>query len=177
MTASNHLDDKLLALRESFDRSFAEAPSEAREAELDFLAIRIAGDPYALRLSEIQSLHADKQLALAPSLLPELLGIAGFRGVLSPVYDFGALLGYAPALAPRWLVLARSASPIGFAFEAFDAHLRVSPSLVSTPDSGAQVLLRGAVQHGNCALPLLHLPSLVGAIAQRIKAHGPAQER
>ena len=57
--------------------------------------------------------------------MPALLGLAGFRGSLVPVYDFASLLGY-PARARRragW-------SPCGdtgvaLAFDAFEAHARV----------------------------------------------------
>ena len=93
--ASNELEQKAAALRAAFDRSFAEAADAGRAPHLDFLAIRVAGDPYALRLSEVASLHVDSKRVRAPSLLPELSGLASFRGVLTPVYDLAALLGYA----------------------------------------------------------------------------------
>jgi purine-binding chemotaxis protein CheW len=176
MTASNRVEQRALWLREAFDRSFAEAADVERASHLDFLAIRVAGDPYALRLSEVQSLHADRRLVSAPSRLPELLGISGFRGVLTPVYDLAPLLGYGAELSARWLVVAQSDSPIGFAFGDFDEHLRVTADRVSAPDSDARVAVRGGVRRGVAALPLIHLPSLVEAIAQRIKALGPSQE-
>lgn len=177
MTASGLVDEKLLAMRQAFDRSFAEAAAAEPPPQLDFLTIRISGDPYALRLSEISSLHADRKLVAAPSLLPELLGVSGFRSVLTPIYELGPLLGYAPEPAARWLAVARSPLPIGFAFGGFDTHLRVPLACVSASEPGANAALRGAVQVGASALPLLHLPSLVEAIAQRIKALGPSQER
>jgi chemotaxis signal transduction protein len=177
MTASKQVDEKLLALREAFDRSFAKADEVGRLAYLDFLSIRIAGDAYALRLSELASLHVDRKLVVAPSLLPELLGIAGFRTVLTPIYDLGALLGYATGRTTKWLVVAQSPTPIGFAFDAFDAHLRVPVEHVSAVEAGESGPARGAVRHGPALLPLLHLPSFVEGIAQRIKALGPSQER
>jgi chemotaxis signal transduction protein len=175
--AAQTLDEKLHALREQFDRSFAVAAAEGGDEHLDFLAIRIAGDFYALRLSELASLHADRKLVPAPSLLPELLGIAGFRGVLTPVYDLAALLGYRAEPAGRWLVVARGPAPVAFAFGAFDAHLRVPPDRVSLAQAEANRAVDGAVHDGHGALPLLHLASLVEGILQRIKAHGPSQER
>ena len=177
MSELNQLDGKLHALRDEFDRSFADGLAEARSEHLDFLAIRVAGDPYALRLSEVQSLHTDRTLVEAPSLVPGLLGMAGFRGVLAPIYDFAPLLGYGQRSAAEWLVLARNDAPIGFAFEHFDAHLRVEPDRVSIAELGAEGALRGAVQHGARALPLIHLPSLIEGIARRIKASEPAQGR
>jgi chemotaxis signal transduction protein len=179
MTRSASIEQKLAALRHNFDQSFARAPASAEQAELEFLAVRVAGHPYAIRRSEVQSLRADRKLVAVPSLLPELLGLAGFRSVLTPVYDLALLLGYGPQLPPRWLVVARCASPIAFAFGDFDSQLRVSPARVSASESenGNGAALAGAVQDAELTLPLLHLPSLVEAIARRIKAFGPSQER
>lgn len=177
MTSANQLDPKLLALREAFDRSFAEAAGAERPEQLDFLALRIAGDAYAMRLSEIQSLHVSRRLVVAPSHLPGLLGMAGFRGMLTPVYDLGQLLGYQAEPSAKWLVIARSPAPIAFAFGTFDAHLRVAKDQLSAPELGSNAAIRGAIRHGDSALPLLHLPSLVEGIAQRIKAFGSSQER
>jgi chemotaxis signal transduction protein len=178
VTRSTSIEQKLSALRQEFDRSFTRGAAGTRQAELDFLAIRVAGDPYALRLSEVRSLHADRKLVPAPSLLPELLGLSGFRSILTPVYDLAQLLGYGPEPALRWLVVAEGASPIAFAFGGFDSHLRVQSERVSAPGTeGGDAAIGGAVQNAGITLPLLHLPSLVEAIAQRIKAFGPSQER
>lgn len=179
MTASTTIAQRLSALRQDFDQSFARTAGGPPESQLDFLAIRVAGDPYAIRLTEVQTLHADRKLVWAPSLLPELLGVCGFRSVLTPVYDLAPLLGYAAGLPSRWLVVAQSASPIAFAFGDFDAHLRVPLESLSAPEatSGGAAAVGGAVHSAGITLPLLHLPSLVEAIAQRIKAFGPSQER
>lgn len=112
-------------LRRAFDRSFAEAAGAAAVEVEDLLAIRVGGDPCALRLAEVRGLFADRRVVGLPKARPGLLGLAGLRGSLVPVYDLGALLGYPPAAAPRWLVLA-AAAPIGLAFEAFEGHLRLA---------------------------------------------------
>ncbi|HEY3667677.1 MAG TPA: chemotaxis protein CheW [Polyangiaceae bacterium] len=171
MSASAELDPKVLALRAAFDRSFAEAASGERPEQLDFLAISVAGTAYAVSLSDIQNLHVSRKLVRAPSQLPGLLGVTGFRGVLTPVYDLGQLLGHEAEPSSKWLVVVRSAAPVAFAFEAFNAHLRVTRDQLSAPESGSSALLRGAVRYGDSALALLHLPSLVEGIAQRIKTH------
>ena len=169
-------DDKLSELRSAFDRAFAEPRAPAAVAQTDFLALRLNGDPYAVRLSEVASLQADRAFVRAPSLLPEFVGIAGFRTVLTPVYDLGALLGYSTQRSTKWLLMAKATSPIGFAFEAFDGHLRVPASHFSI-DADAEGVTRGSVRNGEDLLPLIHLPSLVEGIARRIKALGPSQER
>ncbi|MEP7051402.1 MAG: chemotaxis protein CheW [Pseudomonadota bacterium] len=177
MTNSRPAEQKALSLREAFDQSFVEAVAGERPDELDFLEVRVAGDPYALRVSEVQSLHASRRIVAAPSQLPELLGMSGFRGVLTPVYDLARLLGYGAEPAAKWLVVARNSSPIAFAFGGFESHLRVVLDRVSAAALDSSGAVRGAVQRGGTALPLLHLPSLVAGIAQRIKAFGSTQEQ
>ena len=173
------IHQRISALRQDFDQAFARPAGGERPLQLDFLAIRVAGDPYAIRMSEIQNLQADRKLVVLPSLLPELLGVSGFRSILTPVYDLAQLLGYGPQSKARWLVVAESASPIAFAFGEFDSHLRLPLDAVSLPqpEHGNLAAVGGAVRTTGITLPLLHLPSLVEAIAQRIKAFGPSQER
>ena len=177
MNRQNDLDERLRSLREAFDGAFAAGEQAELPEQLDFLTIRIAGDGYAVRLAEVQSLHADRKLIAAPSLVPALLGVAGFRGVWTPIYDLASLLGYAQQSAAKWLIVARHAAPIGFAFEVFDAHLRVDSARVSNAEVAAQGAVRGAVRAGGGAVPLLHLPSLIDEITRRIKAYGSTQER
>ncbi|HYQ46779.1 MAG TPA: chemotaxis protein CheW [Polyangiaceae bacterium] len=173
------IEQRLSALRQDFDQSFARAAGGPQPSQLDFLAIVVAGDAYAIRLSEVRSLHAERKLVPAPSLLPELLGVCGFRSVLTPVYDLAQLLGYAAEPTARWLVIVEAASPIAFAFGGFDSHLRVSLESVSAPETsnGGAAAVGGAVRNQGITRPLLHLPSLVEAIARRIKAQRPSQER
>lgn len=174
---AKQLEERLRDLRREFDHSFAVAVHEEHREQLDFLVIRVASDVYALRLTEVASLHADRRVMSAPSELPELRGIAGSRGMLTPVYDLAALLGYRAAAAQRWLVVAAHRAPIAFAFEAFEAHLRVNPERVSAARSEQRSAVQGAVESGETAVPLLSLSSLIEGIAQRIEAFGPSRER
>jgi len=164
---SRSLDDRAAQLRGEFDRSFADAPRAATTVAHDLIALRIAGDPYALRVAEIAGLHIDRPIANVPSRIPELLGIAGFRGSLVPVFDLGALLGYPAATVLRWIAIATSTS-IGFAFESFDGHLRVAGQAIvdCTPDE-APAHVRAVVRDGGRMCPIVHLPSLIEAIAAR----------
>jgi purine-binding chemotaxis protein CheW len=109
------------------------------------LAIRVGADPYALRLSEIVGLHADVKIVPVPSPVAQLLGIVGLRGMMAPVYDLAALLGYPPAASPRWMVLAGASQSMGLAFDAFEAQ---------TAKAKAQVVARaGSICAEPCALP------------------------
>lgn len=116
-------------LREAFDQGFSlpVADASAGVAVEDYLAIRVAGEAQLLSLSEVASLLPLRSVTRLPSPLPALLGIAGYRGSIVPVYDLGALLGYPPAVQaeapPRWMVIA-AAQPVGLAFETFEGHWR-----------------------------------------------------
>jgi hypothetical protein len=82
------------ALRREFDQSFAQPPATELARVENFLAVRIGGDAYAMRVAEIAGLYADKRIVPLPSPLPSLLGTVGFRGQIAPVYDLAMLFGY-----------------------------------------------------------------------------------
>ena len=128
--------DTLRALRRNFDDGFAQAPAPAGAAPEAMLAIRVGADPYALRLAQIAGLHLDRRVTALPSALPALLGVSGFRGQIAPVYDLAALLGYAAAAAPRWLVLVRGAQPLALAFDCFECHFSAAPGQLAPAAAG-----------------------------------------
>lgn len=159
------------ALRRSFDESFAVAAASKLERLEGLLAIRVGGDPYALRLSQISGLYADRRIVAVPSPVVELLGIVGLRGTMLPVYDLAALLRYPPAASPRWMVLAGgSQQPVGFAFEGFDAHVQVpEASLVSDEARAASAVtarqhVRGNVRVAGALRLIIQIASVVETI-------------
>jgi purine-binding chemotaxis protein CheW len=157
------------ALRISFDEGFAAAPAASRSERLeDVLAIRVGGDPYALRLSEIAGLHCDLKIVPVPSSITQLLGIAGLRGMMAPVYDLAALLRYPPAARPSWLVIAGGAQPVGFAFETFEAHLRVSEESSENGEAqgggATRRQTRGTVRAAGALRPIIHMASVMEMI-------------
>ena len=99
--------------------------------------------------------------------------------MMAPVYDLGALLGSPRTPNATWLVIARGKSPVGLAFERFEAQLRVSPDDISSDDkeNGARHHLRGAVRIHNVLRPIIHVASILEAIARRAHADGLPQER
>lgn len=173
-------DDDLLSgraakLRCAFDRSFAEKPSGEVAAFADLLAVRVAGDPFAIRLRDVAGLFADKSVTAMPSPVAELVGVAGFRGEVVPVYDLRALLGYAPGEASRWLLLVTTPSlpgvpprPVALAFEHFEGHLRVGlddivaeASRAGTGHAGEVVRVSGLTR------PIVHVASMLEMIQKR----------
>jgi purine-binding chemotaxis protein CheW len=171
------LIERARELRELFDRGFAEPASPRVGESTDFLAVRVNGDPYALRLSELLGLVADKRIVKTPSRSDALLGLAGFRGAITPVFDLARLLGYPTAGAPRWLALTRDGALVGLAFELFEAHLRVSSEALVIDAADERPGLRGAVRERELTRPILHFPTLLTLIERHAPGSGASQER
>jgi len=121
-------------LRIAFDSAFARAPDAKDERMRDFIAITLGGGPYAMDLHELAGIYSNKKIARIPSQAAGLLGIAGFRGTILPVYDLGVLIGLAPLEKPRWLAVAAKAG-IAVAFDAFEGHLRARTEDIARHES------------------------------------------
>jgi purine-binding chemotaxis protein CheW len=122
------LTAKVEALRSAFDRSFAEPVAGAGPRMEHLLTIRVGGLPFAVRLSEAAGIFTGWAVVPLPGPRTELLGIAGHRGDLIPVYDLAALLGVetpAGSGRPGCFVLAASTEPVAFAVDRTDGHVRV----------------------------------------------------
>lgn len=155
------------ALRLAFDRAFALAPDANVVTHDGLLAIRIGATPYLVRLAEVSGLFADKKVTGLPSPIRELLGIAGLRGTVLPVYDLGMMLGYTKAAAPRWLLVA-AAAPIGLAFDGFDGYVSAPHGAVA-PEAHAETRQRFVreILQIEVARPVIHLPSVLETIRNR----------
>ena len=155
------------ALRRAFDHSFAQARSAERPEYESILAIRIAGHPYAVPLSDIASLQVDRRIVAFPSHIPYFLGLIGLRGVMVPVYDLRALLGYTVVPDPRWLLLVRAPELVGLGFDLFEAHLRIEPGqrAATQPEALTAKHVSGLVRTPDATRPLIHIASLLQAIA------------
>lgn len=165
-------------LREAFDRSFAVAPALEPPQLENFLAVRVSGDPYAIRSGGILAIHVDRRVAPLPSALPALLGVAGFRGQLMPVYDLAALIGGAARAAPRWLAVARAREAVALAFESFERQWLAEPQEL-LPDAGEPhtcAHLRGAVRIDGGVRPILNLESVIDELSKRVAAARSTKE-
>ena len=133
-------------LRAEFDRGFALSPPVAGDAHEGYLAIRVGGDPCALRLADLLGVYVDRKIVPLPSSVPTLLGIASFRGALILVHDLRLLLGYPARADARWLVRVRAAAPVGLAFDALEGQFRATADggLVRALDALRPVIDLGA---------------------------------
>ena len=124
---SAHADE----LRTAFDAEFAAALPSPESGRRDVLCIQVAREPYAIRLGDIASLHAELRVVALPARAPELLGVAAIRATVVPIYDLAVALGMSGAAAKRWAVVHR-AGTAGFAFERYDGHVRIAETAIST---------------------------------------------
>jgi chemotaxis signal transduction protein len=127
----NRFEDRARALREAFDLSFAAPPPVALEERDDLLMIRVAGDRYAIRLREIGGIVGKRPIVAVPAAAEHLLGLAGVRGDVLPVFSLASILGHSETEAPAWMVLCGDAPAFALAFAHFDGYTRVPLSRMS----------------------------------------------
>jgi purine-binding chemotaxis protein CheW len=170
MNETAGLRSKAGDLREAFDLTFASLPPPLEEVD-DILTIRVAGDPYAIRLSEMAGLIEGRKVVPILSVTADLLGLAGIRGGLVPVFGLASILGcrQAPG-SPRWMILCGVEEPIALAFADFENYLRV-PKSSSHEDgnpSATSRYVRQAVSIQGIVRAVIAIPAIVAAIRSRI---------
>lgn len=174
-TTTDALQAQLVSWREAFDQSFAEPRDKQGWGDTwDVLGIRIANEPFALHLDDLAGLLPAMTPAPYPADAPALLGLAGHRGQVLPLYDLRALLGRGPSTEPRWWVIVRS-TPLALAFEGFDGQWRLPPEDRlqqddSAPDSGSG----WTVRCGGELRPMIALAPLVERLTAHLAVHRDA---
>ncbi len=159
------LGQRVQDLRAAFDSSFAAAREIARPDTEDFLSVRIAGDPYALRVRELAGLVSAPRIVPLPSSTPMLLGLVGVRGSLVAAYSLGRLLGYGPnGVEPKWLALVQSSEMVAFAFDELEAFDRAFDAQTSTIDGGASKHTHEAVRIGTIMRHIVDTRSALDAV-------------
>ena len=132
MSPSTHL--RADELKRTFDQGFAQVPALSSKNHINLLAISLAGTPYALELKDIAGLYANKKVTRIPARTPGLLGIAGFRGAILPIYDLAALVGLPASEKVRWFAIVAGAE-LAVAFDTFDGHVSVPADAIVPNES------------------------------------------
>jgi purine-binding chemotaxis protein CheW len=94
MNETPMIENKAAELRQAFDLSFALPPPQASQEVEDLLTIRVAGDPYAIRLCDIAGMVTGRKVVPLPAATLDLLGLAGIRGGIVPVFGLSSILRY-----------------------------------------------------------------------------------
>ena len=174
------VESKAAELRQAFDLSFALPPPQASQEFEDLLAIRVAGDPYAIRLSDIVGIVAGRRVIPVPTVTLDLLGLAGLRGDVVSVFGLASILGYGQAPgSPRWMILCGAEEPIALAFSDFEGYLRLPKSSLHADEN-----LRTTRQYVNQvasteagARAVINIPLVVATIRNRTGHNRPAKEQ
>ena len=120
-------------------------PEAAAEATADFLAFTLAGQPYALPLSQVREVVAlPTEVAALPRTDEAMLGVALVRGALTPVVSTRVLLGLPAAqrgATERVIVTMVGDARIGLAADHVTAVVRAPASAVGAAPA---ILNRGA---------------------------------
>jgi chemotaxis signal transduction protein len=165
-------------LRRQFDASFAGPYAERGADVASFLAIRIEADEYALRVDEIRGFAAARKIVPVPSSVHALLGLAGIRGAVVPVFSLRALMGYAGGdERPRWFVLGGGVAPIALAFEDFDGYLELPVSDVRPAGEAGRTHVREVLRTGDALRGVIALPSMAKTIEESAMTARPIKER
>jgi chemotaxis signal transduction protein len=179
VSAPERATSRAAELRGDFDASFARAPDPATPPQLDLLVIRVAEHRYALRLSQVLAVHADRKLVAVPSPRADLLGLVGLRGAIAPVYDLGLLLGYGSTSAPRWLAHVRVATPLAVAFEHFEQHLRLPLADVTSAlatEGAVHPFATGSAKSTSGPLSIIDLPAIYQEVTSTRRLAAAARE-
>lgn len=158
-------------LRNAFDQSYSLPPSSSGTEQIEnLLAIRLAGNPCAIRVTEITGLANNRKTVALPSPIPELLGVAGIRGGLVPVYSLAALLGYARDMAQtRWLALCGNEDQAGLGFSDLEGYIRVPVAQVyaASHENVTREHVKDVARVDGMVRAVLSIPSLMEMIRRR----------
>ena len=161
--------DRLREMRLAFDTAFAEPVRPPAESLVPLLLIRAGGEALALPSLQVTELLHGRGIVPLPSRDPELLGIAGIRGALVPVFHLARLLGgtwHEPR--PRWLVLVRREATIGLAFDELENYSQAAPAcFYQDQNSPARRHVRQLVRLGSSVRGVVEIAALVEAVQRR----------
>jgi purine-binding chemotaxis protein CheW len=160
-------------LREAFDRAFSAPPADlSRELE-PFVLLKVGDGAYAIRVREIRGFAAARRIIPLPSDVGDLLGLAGFRGNLVPVYDLAGLLGHGPLGGPpRWFILCGDAEPLALAFADFDGYAEHSRADLRARSTEERLHVREVLVHGAATRSVINVLSIIQTVQTKV-GQGP----
>ena len=167
--------DAVAQLRQAFDQVFSLPPPAEVASVESLIAIRVAGKAFAMQLRQIAGLARVRRIVPLPSRIPELLGIAGIRGAIVPVWNLADLLGLeARPENIHWLVLAKTEAVVAFGFEEFEAQVEIAgEAMYREPDAGEGGGLLARLEGG--VRPVVDVLRYTQEIQSRAGLVGPAR--
>lgn len=181
MSVSPAISVTAAELRAAFDheRTIPFSTGDQQRTE-SLIGLRVSGDAYALRVSEVTSLCTDRKIVSLPRAVPGLLGVAGIRAVVVPVYSIAALLGYADeSSGVRWLALCGVEEPIALAFSGFEGYTRVLQSQLhpAEKNDAARTFVTHVARAERMVRAVVSIPLFRKAIQERCRNASVPKER
>jgi chemotaxis signal transduction protein len=165
-------------MRRAFDQSFATSHVGESDSLERMIAIRLGGEPFVMRAGHISGLARAKRIVPLPSRIPEMLGLAGIRGTLVPVFDLGGILKLKSCAAtPSWLALVDNEVSIALGFDEFGGQVELSPANLyadESPTPRKHVPLLARI--GSSVHPVIDIPSILEVIRKRAGLGGQDKE-
>jgi chemotaxis signal transduction protein len=181
MTSASPVSARAMELRRVFDQARALPFASGKEEQTEsLLAVRVSGDAYAIKVGEITSLVAGRKIVAIPSPIPELVGLAGIRGALVPVYSLHVLLGYiAPTQQSRWLVLCGTEDSFALALDDFEGYLRIAGRQVYPIEQkdAVRIHVKEVVRATDMVRAVVSIPLLRETIRERCRKSSVPKER
>jgi len=163
--ANPHLASRAAELRAEFDLSFAASHQLGRVKGDGFLEIKVGDGVFALRLSEVAGLSSNRKVTPIPGPAPALLGVASFRGAITPVYSLEAFFEKPIDRQARWLVIS-AAAQVAFAFTGLIGHLErpADDARPAAPGQQAQKFTGHFLPIGDHLRPIVDLAAIIAEI-------------
>ncbi len=175
--AERNFGATLERLRREFDETFASPPSESGPKRERLLAIRVSGDPYAVRVSEVAAVAKCERLVRFPGRQPEFIGVAAARGSIFPVYSLAAIAANGrKERGAAWILLSDPTDPLGLAFDGLEGSFDVPASELAAPSESSNPYVTGMVQWGSTSRPVIRLSSVVHRLKAGAARGGPSKE-
>jgi chemotaxis signal transduction protein len=168
---------RALDLRRAFDQAFAAPPSVMDGGDQEpFLMLGAGGDPFAVRVVEVAGFEKARRLLALPGAPSHLLGLAGLRGRLLPVFSLALLLGYPREADEPWLLVVGREEPMGLAFARFDGLALLPREAARRGESAAGGHVRGHVRTDAVWRGVIDLAAVREEIRRRAGSTEPAKE-
>ncbi|MFZ4606335.1 MAG: chemotaxis protein CheW [Caulobacter sp.] len=134
---------------------------------LEVISFQLAGNAYALAIGSIQEIRSWSQTTPVPMSAPHLIGVVNLRGVVTPVVDLAALLGFPPAIPGErhaLIIAMLGDTTVGLLVEDVSDILAIDQGLLQPPPAlagaGSLAFVAGIASIGDTMISLLKLDSL-----------------